>query len=145
MYFTECARLAEQNPNLGTTIEKVDDLLKQSGTAEAIRVDVWARILQIDPNQIATVLDRLAKAEFLVAEEMVECAHCSMQRRRADYQREVDEIGECPCSSCERPLEDGTSRFITTYRRGEKWKETPAIQAEKPADTTPSPIPVIND
>lgn len=124
MFFTECARLAERRPGLAEAVESIDTQLGKLGTAEVIRAHDWASFLGIDPNQVTTVLEMLAQKGLLCAQEMVECAHCRMAVLRSEYLQLLEEDGEYRCTSCDRPLTDGTVTSIITYRRGEKWKDS---------------------
>jgi hypothetical protein len=125
MYYTECELLAERHPDLAEAIERIDQALSQMDSAEVIRGDELASFLGLDPNQTSAVLDGLAEAGVLRAEEMVECAHpdCGMSVLRSDYEEAVEEEDEYRCTSCDRPFTDTAIRSITTYRRGERWKE----------------------
>jgi len=67
----------------------------------------------------------LAESGLLLAEEMVECPHCTTPVLRSDYQAVLDEDGEYFCTDCQRRLRLVPGVLITTYRRGEIWKETP--------------------
>lgn len=123
MFFTECANLADRHPDLASAIQRIDSQLGKMRTAEVIRVDVLSSFLGLDPNQTSAVLEGLAGAGVLVAEEMVECAHCGMVVLRSDYDEVLEEEDEYRCTSCDRLWEDGRVRAVTTYRRGEKWPE----------------------
>ena len=57
MFFTECAHLAEQHPDLARVFELLDSQLRQMGTAEVIRSDDLASFLNIDPNQMRSALE----------------------------------------------------------------------------------------
>ncbi len=123
MFFTECARLVEQHPDLASVFERLDSKLVTMGTAEVIRTDDMASFLSIDPNQMRSALDMFAQAGVLDRVEMIECTHCEMAALRSEYKEAVDEDGEYRCTSCDRPLTDRTIHIITAYRRGEKWQE----------------------
>jgi len=94
-------------------------------TAEVIRADDLASFLGLEPNQTTSVLDGLTQVGVLCREEMVECSDpdCGMAVLRSDYEETLEEDGEYRCTSCDRPWEDGEVGAITTYRRGEKWRE----------------------
>ena len=51
MFFTECARLAKQSPDLAMVVEQVDAQLAQIPTDGLIRAADMASFLGIDPNQ----------------------------------------------------------------------------------------------
>jgi len=123
MFFTECARLAEQHPDLASVLERLDSQLGAMGTAEVIRSDDLASFLRIDPNQMRSALEMFAQKEILQRVEMIECTYCQMPALRSAYQEGLDKDDEYRCTSCDRPLTDGTIELITTYRRGEKWQE----------------------
>jgi len=123
MFLTECARLAEQYPNLAGVFEQIDSQLKAMGTAEVIRSDDLASFLNIDPNQIRSALDMLAKDGVLLRVEMIECRFCQMAAIRSEYEEALDEDDEYRCTSCDRPLTNRTIQIITAYRRGEKWRD----------------------
>ena len=123
MFFTECARLAEQHPDLASVLEQLDARLRAMGTAEVIRYDDLASFLNVDPNQMRSVLDMFAQEGVLRRVEMIECAYCQMAALRSEYQEALDEDDEYRCTSCDRPLTDRTIQIITAYRRGEKWQE----------------------
>lgn len=124
MYFTECARLAEQHPDLADVVERVDKQLGRMETVEVLRIGDLASFLGADPNQIGSVLDLLAREGLLQSEEMIECPHCDMAALRSDYDQGCDEDGEYACSSCGRLLYDDTIETITTYRSGRRWKRS---------------------
>jgi hypothetical protein len=123
MFFTECASLAEQHPDLASVFEQLDSELRAMGTPEVIRSDDLASFLNIDPNQMRSALDMFAQVGVLLRVEMIECAYCQMAAFRSDYQEALIEDDEYRCTSCDRPLTDRTIRIITAYRRGEKWQE----------------------
>lgn len=123
MYFTECVSLAERYPDLARVIEQVDERLHEMGTAEVIRVADVASFLGIDPNRVTSVLEMLAQDGVLLGEEMIECPHCRMAVLRSEYEDALKEEGEYRCTDCDRPLPQATIQAITTYRRGERWKE----------------------
>lgn len=124
MFFTECERLAERNPELAVAVQRIDSRLREMcTTAEVIRVDVLSSFLGLDPNQTSAVLEGLAEAGVLVAEEMVECAHCGMVVLRSDYDEVLEEEDEYCCTSCDRLWKNGRIRAVITFRRGEKWPE----------------------
>lgn len=137
MFFTECARLAEQHPDLASAAEKIDAQLRQMRTAEVIRAGDLASFLGLDQNQASAVLEGLAEVGFLRPEEMVECVHCGMAVLRSDYDEALEEDDEYRCTSCDRPWEDGKVHAITTYRRGDKWPELPP---EAAADRVAEPF-----
>jgi len=122
MYFTECARLVERRPELATAVRQVDAQLQKMRTAEVIRTGDLASFLGMDPHPVNAVLEELAREKLLLAEEMVECAHCGMAVLRAEYE-EMREEGDYRCTSCDRSLTDMTVQTVTTYRRGEKWRQ----------------------
>src|ERR1039458_2941081 len=122
MFFRECARLAEQHPDLASVFERLDAQLRAMGTAEAIRYDDLARFLNIDTHQTRSALDMFAQEGLLRRVEMIECPYCQMAALRSDYQETLDEDDEYRCTSCDRPLTDRTIQIITAYRRGEKWQ-----------------------
>jgi hypothetical protein len=123
MFFTECARLAEQHPDLARVFEQIDSQFRAMGTAEVIRSDDLASFLNIDPNQVRSVLDMLTREGMLLRVEMIECPYCQMAALRLEYQEALDEDEEYRCTSCDRPLTNRTIQIITTYRRGDKWRE----------------------
>jgi transposase-like protein len=123
MFFTECARLAEQHPDLARVFEQIDSQFRAMGTAEVIRSDDLASFLNIDPNQVRSALDMLMREGMLLRVEMIECPYCQMAALRSEYQEALDEDDEYRCTSCDRPLTNRTIQIITTYRRGEKWRE----------------------
>jgi hypothetical protein len=123
MFFTECARLAEQHADLATVFEQLDSQLRAMGTAEVIRSDDLASFLNIDPNQMRSALDMFAREGVLLRVEMIECRYCQMAALRSEYREALDEDHEYRCTSCDRPLTDRTIRIITAYRRGENWPE----------------------
>jgi hypothetical protein len=122
MFFTECARLAEQHPDLASVFERLDSQLRAMGTAEVVRSDDLASFLNIDPNQMRSALDMFAQEGVLLRVEMIECTYCQMAALRSEYLEALDEDDEYRCTSCDRPLTDRTIRIITAYRRGEKWQ-----------------------
>ena len=122
MFFTECARLAKQHPDLASVLERLDSQLAGMGTAEVIRSDDLASFLKIDPNQMRSALEMFAEQGVLQRCEMIECTYCQMPAPRSAYQEGLDEDDEYRCTSCDRPLADNTIELITTYRRGEKWQ-----------------------
>jgi hypothetical protein len=123
MFFKECARLAEQHPDLASVFDQLDSQLMAMGTAEVIRSDDLASFLRIDPNQMRSALDMFAQQGVLHRVEMIECRYCQMAALRSEYQEALDEDDEYRCTSCDRPLTDRTIQIITAYRRGEKWQE----------------------
>jgi len=123
MFFTECARIAEQHPDLASVFEQLDSQLRAMGNAEVIRSGDLASFLNIDPNQMRSVLDMFAQEGVLRSVEMIECPYCQMAALRSEYQEALDEDDEYRCTSCDRPLTDRTVQIITAYRRGEKWQE----------------------
>jgi hypothetical protein len=123
MFFTECARLAEQHPDLASVFERLDSQLRAMGTAEVIRPDDLASFLNIDPNQMRSALVMFAQEGVLHRVEMIECPYCQMAALRSEYQEALDEDDEYRCTSCDRRLTEKTIHTITTYRRGEKWQE----------------------
>jgi DNA-directed RNA polymerase subunit RPC12/RpoP len=60
---------------------------------------------------------------MLLRVEMIECPYCQMAALRSEYQEALDEDEEYRCTSCDRPLTNRTIQIITTYRRGEMWRE----------------------
>jgi transcription initiation factor IIE alpha subunit len=123
MFFTECARLAEQHPDLASVFERLDSQLRAMGTAEVVRPDDLASFLNIDPNKMRSALVMFAQEGVLHRVEMIECPYCQMAALRSEYQEALDEDDEYRCTSCERRLTEKTIHTITTYRRGEKWQE----------------------
>lgn len=123
MFFKECARLAEQHPDLASVFEQLDSQLRAMGTAEVIRSDDLASFLSIDPNQMRSALDMFAREGVLLRVEMIECRYCQMAALRSEYLEALDEDDEYRCTSCDRPLTDRTIRVITAYRSGENWPE----------------------
>jgi excisionase family DNA binding protein len=123
MFFTECARLAEQHPDLASVFKRLDSKLEAMGIAEVIRPDDMASFLNIDPNQTHSALDLLAEAGVLLRVEMIECTYCEMAALRSEYLEALDEYDEYRCTSCDRPLTDRTIQIITAYRRGGKWQD----------------------
>lgn len=125
MYYTECERLAERHPDLAEAAAKIDGALSQMESPDVIRADDLASFLGLDPNQISAVLSGLVRASVLRAEEMVECPEpdCGIAVLRSDYEETLKEDGEYRCTSCDRPWQDPKLRAITTYRRGENWRE----------------------
>jgi hypothetical protein len=123
MFFTECARLAEQHPDLANVFEQLDSQLRAMGTAEVIRSDDLASFLNIDPNQMRSALDMFAQEGVLRRVEMIECSHCQMAVPRVEYQQALEEDDEYRCTSCDHPLTNRTIQIITAYRSGEKWPE----------------------
>jgi len=122
MFFTECARLAEQHPDLKRVFDQLDSQLSAMGTAEVIRSDDLASFLNIDPNQMRSALDMFAQQGVLRRVEMIECTYCQMAALRSEYQEALDEDEEYRCTSCDRPLRDRTIKIIAAYRSGEKWR-----------------------
>jgi len=123
MFFTECARIAEQHPDLAGVFEQLDSQLRAMGNAEVIRSGDLASFLNVDPNQMRSVLDMFTQEGVLRSVEMIECPYCQMAALRSEYQEALDEDDEYRCTSCDRPLTDRTIQIITAYRRGEKWRE----------------------
>ena len=72
MFFTECAHLAEQHPDLASVIAKVDSQLGVMGRGVVIRPDDLASLLKVDPNQMRSILHLLSQQGFLLAVEMIE-------------------------------------------------------------------------
>ena len=145
MFFTECARLAEQHPDLASVFERLDSQLRAMGTAEVIRPDDLASFLNIDPNQMRSALDMFAEEGVLRRVEMIECAYCQMAAFRSEYQEALIEDDEYRCTSCDRPLTDRTIQVITAYRRGEKWQEASNLRDGSGGvglrESSPSSIP----
>jgi hypothetical protein len=123
MFFKECARLAEQHPDLASVFEKLDSQLGAMRTAEVIRSDDLASFLTIEPNQMRSALEMFSQVGVLDRVEMIECTYCEMAALRSDYQEALIEDDEYRCTSCDRPLTGRTIQIITAYRRGEKWQE----------------------
>jgi hypothetical protein len=128
MFFTECADLAEQHPDLASVFKQLDAQLKAMGTAEVIRHDDLASFLHIDPNQMRSALDMFAQEGVLHRVEMIECKYCQMAALRTEYQEALEDDDEYRCTSCDRPLTERTIQIITAYRRGEKWQEVPKLK-----------------
>lgn len=137
MYFAECARLAERHPDLAGAVEQVDAQLRKMRTAEVIRAGDLASFLGIDLNQVGSVLKELAQEGLLLAQEMVECAHCRMVVLCSEYRDLQYEEGEPRCTSCDRPFTDETAEVITTYRRGGRWKEVEPPSEDLPEEASP--------
>ena len=123
MFFTECARIAEQHPDLAGVFEQLDSQLSAMGNAEVIRSGDFASFLNVDPNQMRSVLDMFAQEGVLRSVEMIECPYCQMAALRSEYREALDEYDEYRCTSCDRPLTDRTIQIITAYRRGDNWRE----------------------
>jgi hypothetical protein len=123
MFFTECARLAEQHPDLASVFERLDSQLRAMGTAEVIRPDDLASFLIIDPNQMRSALEMFAQEGVLRRVEMIECPYCQMAALRSEYQEALDEDDEYRCTSCDRRLTEKTVQIITAYQSGEKWQD----------------------
>jgi hypothetical protein len=123
MFFTECARIAEQHPDLASVFEQLDSQLRAMGNAEVIRSGDFASFLNVDPNQMRSVLDMFAQEGVLRSVEMIECPYCQMAALRSEYREALDEYDEYRCTSCDRPLTDRTIQIITAYRRGDNWRE----------------------
>jgi len=122
MFFKECARLAEQHPDLASVFVRLDSQFSVMRTAEVIRPRDLASFLKIDQNQVRSALDILTREEFLLRVQMVECSHCQMAVLRSDYQEALEEYDEYRCTDCDRPLTDKTIQIITAYRSGERWQ-----------------------
>jgi DNA-binding Xre family transcriptional regulator len=135
MFFTECARLAERQPDLATVFERLDSQFRDMGTAETIRPDDVASFLNLDPNQIRSALDLLVREGVLDRVQMIECSYCEMAAFWSDYQEVLEEDGEYRCTSCDRQLSDETIQIITAYRSGERWQEG---RTELPASRAPA-------
>lgn len=123
MFFTECARIAEQHPDLANVLRQLDSQFRSMRTAELIRPGDLASFLNIDPNQVRSALDMLTQEGVLLREEMVECANCEMAVLWSEYQEALNEDDEYRCTSCDRPLTGRTIHLITTYRGREKWQD----------------------
>lgn len=142
MYFTVCARLAEQHPDLEGAIKKVDDQLAAMGTAEVIRPAEFASFLGANRKQVCSILELLVREGLLQAEEMIECPHCQMAALRSDFEEAYEEDGEYTCTSCDRPLTNQTIESITTYRRGNSWNDLPPrVTANRQGDGSIQPAP----
>ena len=128
MFFKECARLAEQYPDLARVFERVDSRLGEMGTAAVIRPDDLSSFLSIDLNQIRSALDLLTQETLLHRVEMIECMGCGMAAPRSDYLQGLDEDDEYRCTSCDRALTDRTIQIITAYQPGEKWQEVSTLR-----------------
>ena len=70
MFFTECASLAEQHPDLARVFELLDSQLKAMGTAEVIRCDDLASFLTIDPGITWAKLAAMADGARLATQEL---------------------------------------------------------------------------
>lgn len=139
MSFTESVPLAERNPDLAPTAERVIAKLQELGTPATIRAGDMASFLDLDPNQVAAVLEDLAGTGFLCAEKMVECVHCGVAALRSDYDQAYEEDGEYRCTCCDRPLGSRTIQAVTTYRHGEKWPEISGGSEVAEPEGAPSP------
>ncbi|MDH4188126.1 MAG: hypothetical protein OEV08_14135 [Nitrospira sp.] len=116
MSFAEYERLAEQHPDLAGTIQEVRKHLEKAGSNGLIRVHDVASFIGADPNQVRSVLEKLAANGLLGAEKMIECSHCSMAAHHAEFLRRHEEDGEYACTNCHRPLTHGAVRHLTAYR-----------------------------
>ena len=142
MYSTECARLAERHPDLAGTIQKIAEQLKRAGSNGLIRVHEMASLIQADPNQVASVLEKLARGELLVAESMIECGHCRMAAPHAEFLRQHEEEGEYACTSCHRPLTHRAVRHLTAYRhQASTSPDEPLAAGTEQAGSDISPVP----
>lgn len=128
MFFTECARLAERHPDLASAVQRVDAQLAKMRTDGVIRLADFASFLEIDPNQVNAVLEKLAQAKLLLAEEMVECGYCGMAVLHSEYREDMEDEGDYRCTSCDRPLTENLIRPITTYRSGKEWQDVSALR-----------------
>jgi hypothetical protein len=122
MFFTECARLAEQHPDLATVFDRIESRFRDMGTAAVIRSDDLASFLKMDPNQVRSALELFAQVGVLQRLEMIECTHCEMPALRSEYEEALED-DEYRCTSCDRPLTERTIQIITAYQRGGKWQE----------------------
>jgi hypothetical protein len=136
MFFTECAHLAEQHPDLAGVLERLDSKLEAMGTAEVIRPDDMASFLNIDPNQMRSAIEMFARVGVLERVEMIECTSCQMTALRSEYEEALDEGNEYRCTSCDRPLKDKTIQIITTYRRGKKWHGDAGLREASSSSTS---------
>jgi len=136
MFFTECAHLAEQHPDLAKAVEQIDGQLSKFRANAVVRPQDMASFLAIDQNQVNAILGKLAQSGLLCAEDMIECPHCGMAAPRSDYQNQMDEDGEYRCTSCDTPLVQRSIRAITGFRRGAKWKDVP-LPPGSPAKKSP--------
>ena len=84
------------------------------GNAEVIRSGDLASFLNVDPNQMRSVLDMFAQEGVLRRVEMIECAYCQMAALRSEYQEALDEDDEYRCTSCDRRLTEKMIHTITT-------------------------------
>jgi hypothetical protein len=141
MFFKECARLAEQHPDLASVFVRLDSQFSVMRTAEVIRPCDLASFLKIDQNQVRSALDILTREEFLLRVQMVECAYCQMAVLRSDYQEALEEYDEYRCTDCDRPLTDKTIQIITAYRSGQRWQ--PAARAPERSSSTISPATLL--
>lgn len=123
MYFTECASLAEQYPDLASAIQRVDEQLYDMTAADVMRPEEFASILGIDANKVDSVFELLSQEGLLTREEMIECANCGMPVLRSDYESILNEDGEYRCTNCERILTGDTSKSIITFRGNGRWEE----------------------
>ena len=134
MFFTECASLAEQHPDLASVFEQLDSQLRAMETAEVIRSEDLASFLKMDQNQMRSALDMLTREELLHRVQMIECRYCQMAVLRSEYEEALEEDDEYRCTSCDRPLTDRTIQIFAAYRSGEKWQPT----APRPGRSSPT-------
>src|SRR5215472_14168443 len=98
MFFTDCAHLVQKYPDLARVFRQLDSALEAMGSAELIRPDDLASLLNVEPNQIRSALEMFALQGVLSQVEIVECPHCYVATFLPDYQQALSEEGEYRCT-----------------------------------------------
>lgn len=115
MYFSECERLAREQPDLARLIEGLDDQLQRAGTG-VLRPNDLAEIIGEDPGQIEAVMGCLASYGSLRQENMLECSECQTLTPLEQHEYALDAEEETLCSACERDLSGPRTRRVTVFR-----------------------------
>lgn len=136
MYFSECERLAIEQPDLVLLITRLDALLERSG-AGALRPADVSEIIREDFRRVEAVMSRLADDGALRREKMLECPECQTLTPVELHERLVSEEEESLCSGCGYDLKRPDCRRLTVFRAC-----VPASQPVESALPVTSQIPV---
>lgn len=141
MFSTECDLLVKNYPDLADAIQKISKQFEEIGIAESIRPDDLASFLELDPNQVRTVLTEFTRSGLLQEEEIVECIYCGTAVLKSDYEKACKNEGGYRCTICDNLLEDQSIRSVITYRSGKKWpKISSNYDLANPDETSSSRI-----
>lgn len=114
MYYQECERLADENPDLAPILEKIDDILLKIPSSSILRPEIFVKKLRERSSQIESVFKKLEEYGLLQSEVIFECPECANLISMDDPA--IDPDDELVCSSCGASLDDKEMERLKVFR-----------------------------